>query len=107
MAGGWQVPEQEPGPAPGLAFAGYGERLVAYIVDAIIVTIVVIVVSIVGGLVIGAGAVSGSASAAVGGGIAPRRRDLRRHDRLLPVLLGAQRSHAGHEDVQPDGRARQ
>ena len=69
MAGGWQVPEQEPGPAPGLAFAGFGERLVAYIVDAIIVTIVIIVVAIIGGLAIGVGAVSGSASAAVGGAL--------------------------------------
>lgn len=69
MAGGWQVPEQEPGPAPGLAFGGYGERLVAYIVDVVIVTVVIILVSIVGGLFIGAGAVGGSTSAAVGGAV--------------------------------------
>ena len=68
MGTGWQVPDPEPGPAPGLAFAGFGERLVAYVVDAILVTIVVVVVAIAGGLVIAGGAVSGSVSTAVGGG---------------------------------------
>lgn len=67
MAAGWQVPEAEPGPAPGLAFAGYGERLVAYIVDAIIVTIVIVVVAFVGGLAVAGGAVTGSVPAAAGG----------------------------------------
>jgi uncharacterized RDD family membrane protein YckC len=69
VAGGWQVPEQEPGPAPGLAFAGYGERLVAYIVDAIIVTVVIVIVAIIGGLAVGAGVVGGNASAAIGSGL--------------------------------------
>jgi uncharacterized RDD family membrane protein YckC len=70
MAAGWQVPEPEPGPAPGLAFAGYGERLVAYIVDAIIVTIVIVIVAIIGGLVIAGGALTGGAGAAIGGSFA-------------------------------------
>ena len=68
MAAGWQVPDPEPGPAPGLAFAGYGERLVAYIVDAILVGIVIALVAVVGGLAIAGGAATGSIGAAVGGG---------------------------------------
>ena len=68
MAAGWQVPDPEPGPAPGLAFAGYGERLVAYIVDAIIVGVVIAVVTLVGGLAVAGGAATGSVGAAVGGG---------------------------------------
>ena len=69
MAGGWQIPEPEPGPAPGVAFAGFGERLVAYIVDAIIVGVVILAVSIVGGLVIAGGAATGGAGAVIGGGL--------------------------------------
>ncbi len=38
---GWQGPEAEIGPSPGVAFGGPAERLVAYIVDGIIVGIVV------------------------------------------------------------------
>ncbi len=38
---GWQAPELEPGPAPGVAFASPGSRLVAYIVDVIIVGVFV------------------------------------------------------------------
>lgn len=68
MAAGWQVPEPVPGPAPGLEFAGYGERLVAYIVDAIIVTIIVVVASIVGAFAIAGGAATGSVGAAVSAG---------------------------------------
>lgn len=47
---GWQPPEPEMGPAPGMAFAGPGGRLVAYIVDIIVITVAVIVVAILGGL---------------------------------------------------------
>ena len=43
---GWQQPYEVSGPAPGIAFAGRGTRLVAYIVDAIIVGIVMSVVMI-------------------------------------------------------------
>jgi uncharacterized RDD family membrane protein YckC len=39
----WQAPEPEVGPAPGMAFAGPGARLVAYIVDVIVVSVVVLV----------------------------------------------------------------
>src|SRR5215213_10834386 len=37
----WQVPAEQPGPAPGVAFAPHGERLVAYIVDGLIVGLLV------------------------------------------------------------------
>jgi uncharacterized RDD family membrane protein YckC len=33
---GWQVPPEEPGPAPGIEFAPHGARLVAYILDGIL-----------------------------------------------------------------------
>ena len=37
----WQPPEPVPGPAPGLEFGDFGPRLVAYIIDAVILTVVV------------------------------------------------------------------
>ena len=43
---GWQAPEPDLGPAPGMAFAGPGARLVAYIVDVIVVTVMVIVLTV-------------------------------------------------------------
>jgi uncharacterized RDD family membrane protein YckC len=49
------------GPAPGYAFGGFGERLVAWIVDWIINVVVIVAVAIVGGLATGAGAISGNA----------------------------------------------
>ena len=39
----WQSPEPQAGPAPGVEFAPHGGRLVAYIIDSIIVSIVVVV----------------------------------------------------------------
>jgi uncharacterized RDD family membrane protein YckC len=42
---GWQAPDAGIGPAPGVAFAGPGARLVAYIVDIIIVSVLCIVLS--------------------------------------------------------------
>ena len=42
----WQAPPAEPGPAPGVEFGGFAERLLAYILDGIILAIVV------GGLVL-------------------------------------------------------
>ncbi len=45
---GWQAPEPEIGPAPGVVFAGPGARLVAYIVDVIIVSLVIVLLTIVG-----------------------------------------------------------
>lgn len=32
----WQQPQAEAGPAPGVAFAGFGIRLIAYIIDAVV-----------------------------------------------------------------------
>ncbi len=64
-AGSWQAPPVEPGPAPGVVFAGYGARLVAYIVDGFVLGIVVSVVSIVL-LAILAAAVANDSGAAAG-----------------------------------------
>jgi len=69
---GWKMPEVEPevkpGPAPGIEFGGFGERLVAYTIDIIIVSVVVGVVGAVGGTAIGLGAAADS-GLAVGTGI--------------------------------------
>jgi uncharacterized RDD family membrane protein YckC len=35
----WEAPKEEIGPAPGVKFAGYGARLVAYILDVVILSI--------------------------------------------------------------------
>jgi len=45
---GWQAPPEQLGPAPGVEFAGYGARLIGYIVDSIIVTIIAIVLIFIG-----------------------------------------------------------
>lgn len=47
----WEAPPDEGGPAPGYAFGGPGERLVAYILDTIIIAVGVILAVIVGLLV--------------------------------------------------------
>lgn len=44
----WQAPEPVEGPAPGVAFADPGSRLVAYILDVVITVIVVIVLALLG-----------------------------------------------------------
>jgi uncharacterized RDD family membrane protein YckC len=57
----WAPPAEElVGPAPGYQFGGPGERLVAYIVDSLIVGVIVTVIAIVGGLVVGASASAGT-----------------------------------------------
>ncbi len=48
----WEAPEQVAGPAPGYAFGGAGERLVAYIVDALIITGLLILVGLAGLLLV-------------------------------------------------------
>jgi uncharacterized RDD family membrane protein YckC len=63
----WEAPPEEVGPAPGFAFGGFGERLVAYIVDIVIVGLVGTLIGIVGGLVIAGGAVTGNVLAAGAG----------------------------------------
>jgi uncharacterized RDD family membrane protein YckC len=44
----WQVPDQETGPAPGIEFAPHGARLVAYLIDGLIVGLAVTVAFILG-----------------------------------------------------------
>ena len=46
----WQPPEPETGPAPGMAVASPGARLVGYIVDVIIVSLAVLAITILGGV---------------------------------------------------------
>ena len=66
---GWQGPPPEPGPAPGVAFAGFGARLVAYIIDVIVVGVVTSVIVLVGVAVALAGAINDSAGVAVIGAL--------------------------------------
>lgn len=40
---GWYVPPEPPGPAPGVWFAPHGDRLVAYILDSLILVAIVFV----------------------------------------------------------------
>jgi uncharacterized RDD family membrane protein YckC len=56
------------GPAPGVAYASGGSRLVAYIIDAVITWLLIIVVSIVLGGVMAAGA-SANSGAVAGSGL--------------------------------------
>jgi uncharacterized RDD family membrane protein YckC len=43
----WEAPAEEPGPAPGVKFASHGTRLVAYIIDSLIVFLLYIVIFVV------------------------------------------------------------
>ena len=52
----WQSPEPQEGPAPGVEFAPHGGRLVAYIIDGIIIGIVVTLICLVGAGVLYSGA---------------------------------------------------
>lgn len=51
----WEPPQPETGPAPGVKFAGHGPRLVAYIVDSLIVLFVFLVLLFVFGTALFAG----------------------------------------------------
>jgi uncharacterized RDD family membrane protein YckC len=51
----WASPADDAGPAPGVEFAPHGGRLVAYIIDAIIISVVVTVLAIIGAVALGAG----------------------------------------------------
>jgi uncharacterized RDD family membrane protein YckC len=62
----WQAPTVDAGPAPGVRFAGYGARLVAYIVDGIVLSVVFLSFTIV--FMAGAFAAD-SPGAAIGGGL--------------------------------------
>jgi uncharacterized RDD family membrane protein YckC len=52
----WENPEHTEGPAPGIEYAPHGGRLVAYILDSIIVTLVAGFFIVVGFALLGAGA---------------------------------------------------
>jgi len=58
--GSWAVPADAAGPAPGLVFASHGARLVAYIIDAILVGIIVTLLAMVLGIITAALALGGS-----------------------------------------------
>lgn len=47
----WVGPESSSGPAPGVEFAPHGARLVAYIIDSIIVGIAVLIIVVIGSVV--------------------------------------------------------
>ena len=64
---GWQMPDEPAGPAPGILFGGFGERLLAYIVDALIVGFVVGLVAAFGGISLGLGIAGDSGLAVVTG----------------------------------------
>jgi uncharacterized RDD family membrane protein YckC len=51
----WQAPPPQPGPAPGVTFAPHGTRLIAYIIDSIIVGLAFTAVFIIAALVAFAG----------------------------------------------------
>jgi uncharacterized RDD family membrane protein YckC len=46
----WQAPEPGAGPAPGIAFASPGSRLVAYILDIVIQFLAILMVGVVGAI---------------------------------------------------------
>ena len=46
----WTAPEPTPGPAPGVEFAEPSERLIAYIIDVLIIVGVVILLSVIGAI---------------------------------------------------------
>jgi uncharacterized RDD family membrane protein YckC len=49
---GWQSPEPEVGPAPGVEFAPHGGRLVAYIIDSIIIGFIITLLLVIGSVVL-------------------------------------------------------
>jgi len=55
-AAAWTPPPEEPGPAPGVEFAPHGPRLLAYILDVLLLGALVTVLAIVAGVVAFAGA---------------------------------------------------
>jgi uncharacterized RDD family membrane protein YckC len=42
----WQAPPEEEGPSPGIPFASHGARLVAYILDGVILSVVFLVLAV-------------------------------------------------------------
>jgi len=67
----WATPNEPVGPAPGIAFAPHGARLVAYIIDSIIVTFIIGVLLFVGTAVLLSGTtIQGNEVTNVSGGAA-------------------------------------
>ncbi len=60
----WQQPAEAVGPAPGIRFAGYGARLVGYIIDVFLIGVVTVVLFIALGLVLAAFSSNSSDTAA-------------------------------------------
>jgi uncharacterized RDD family membrane protein YckC len=54
----WEAPEPVAGPAPGYEFGGFGERLIAYIIDIVVTGLVILVIVVIGGLIVAGGAAS-------------------------------------------------
>ena len=48
----WEAPEPVAGPAPGVAFADHGERLIAYIIDIVVTFAIIVVLAIVAGILV-------------------------------------------------------
>ena len=48
----WEAPTEEVGPAPGIKFAPHGGRLLAYIIDALIITVLLVLLTIALGVVL-------------------------------------------------------
>jgi uncharacterized RDD family membrane protein YckC len=66
----WHQPTEPVGPAPGVRFAGHGARLVAYIVDGIILTVVTGFLGVVALIVLGVGVTTNGDTASVSTGSA-------------------------------------
>lgn len=45
--GAWAAPEPIEGPAPGIAWGGFGERLVGYIIDELILSVVITLITVI------------------------------------------------------------
>jgi uncharacterized RDD family membrane protein YckC len=68
----WQAPESEAGPAPGLSFAPHGQRLLAWILDGILLSLVLLLISAVAwSLFISGAEVSGGRVVSLGPGAIP------------------------------------
>lgn len=65
----WRAPEPEVGPAPGVRFASPGARLMAYIVDVIILGVAFLALTLVFGFMMAGAAAADSSGAAIGGGL--------------------------------------
>ena len=65
----WEAPPEEVGPAPGYAYGGFGERLLAYIVDVLIAGALVWILIIVAGVLVAGAVATNSPGAGIGGGL--------------------------------------